>query len=70
MSSRRSLVRTARLWDSVSGEPLGEPMTHNGEVIYAEFSPDGESIITASSDKTVRIWDADTIQPKCEPTNK
>jgi hypothetical protein len=33
---------------------------HTGSVNYAEFSPDGEHIVTASSDHTARIWQAST----------
>ena len=33
---------------------------HTGEVETAVFSPDGRRILTASSDRTARIWDAQT----------
>ena len=33
----------------------------------AAFSPDGKRIVTASGDKTARIWDAATGQPIGEP---
>ena len=33
----------------------------------AAFSPDGKRIVTASADKTARLWDADTGKPIGEP---
>ena len=35
---------------------------HTNEVNSANFSPDGKRIVSASSDETVRIWDAETGQ--------
>jgi hypothetical protein len=34
--------------------------SHDGEVNSAAFNPDGSHIVTASADKTARIWDAVT----------
>ncbi|XXY49078.1 hypothetical protein WME91_54635 [Sorangium sp. So ce269] len=32
---------------------------HRGEVLLAAFSPDGQRIVTASHDRTARVWNAD-----------
>jgi WD40 repeat protein len=36
----------------------GKPLQHEAEVISAAFDAKGERIVTASADKTARIWDA------------
>ena len=33
----------------------------------AAFSPDGKRIVTASRDKTARLWDTETGKPIGEP---
>ncbi len=38
--------------------PATVPLRHNGQVISAQFSPDGQMVVTASHDKTARTWDA------------
>jgi WD40 repeat protein len=47
-----------------TGKALGEPMKHDGAVWSAQFSADGQRVVTASRDKTARIWDIPTITRK------
>ena len=54
---------TARLWDAVTGRPIGEPMKHGGPVNSAQFSPNSQQVVTASKDRTARLWDAATGKP-------
>jgi WD40 repeat protein len=42
----------------VMDRPLATLTGHTGAVNSAVFSPDGTRIVTASSDKTARVWDA------------
>src|SRR5439155_2353246 len=58
---------TARLWDAASGKPIGEPMKHEHGVSSAQFSPDGQRVVTASDDSTARLWDAASGKPIGEP---
>ena len=40
---------------------------HTGAVVSASFSPDGKRVVTASQDKTARVWDAETGKPLGAP---
>jgi hypothetical protein len=40
-----------------------QALRDDGPVYYAQFSPDGRYILTATPDGTARIWDVATAQP-------
>ncbi|HET6879416.1 MAG TPA: protein kinase [Pirellulales bacterium] len=48
----------ARIWNAQTGAPLGPPLRHGSHVEWAEFSPNGEMIVTACRDGTARLWNA------------
>ncbi|MGD9359086.1 MAG: TIR domain-containing protein [Desulfobacterales bacterium] len=54
--------KTARIWETATGEPIKVLRGHEGTLWHAEFSPDGSRIVTASNDGTARIWDAAQCQ--------
>ena len=58
---------TVRIWDAVTGKPIGEPMKHKQQVVSAAFSPDGTRVVTASIDDAAQLWDAATGKALGEP---
>ena len=51
-----SVDKTARVWDAETGKEVGAPLQHENSVISAAFSPDGRRVVTASADKTARVF--------------
>jgi eukaryotic-like serine/threonine-protein kinase len=69
-----SLDGTTRVWNAASGEPVGIPLRHSSSVglpdsIWAAFSPDARSIVTASAYATgtgtggARVWNVESGRP-------
>ncbi len=58
---------SGQLRDAHTGEPMGAPMSHNGRISAAAFSPDGRWVATAGNDKLARIWDGFTGEPVSIP---
>jgi WD40 repeat protein len=62
------------LWDATSGRLIGRLEGHGDTagrrgciVTAAAFSPDGRTLATGGMDRTARLWDATTGQPKGQP---
>jgi WD40 repeat protein len=51
-----SADKTAKLWDAETGALQSTLEGHIGNVMCCAFSPYGERVVTASSDKTARLW--------------
>jgi eukaryotic-like serine/threonine-protein kinase len=49
------------------GPRLNQVLPHDGPVLHAEFSPDSRRVVTASFDRTARVWDAATGQAVAPP---
>src|SRR6185369_2153779 len=42
--------------------PLAMPLAHAGKVVVAQFSPDGQRLLTGYHDNAMRLWDTRTSQ--------
>jgi len=61
-----SLDRTAKIWDSSTGECKQTLTGHSDTLTSAAFSADASIIVTASFDNTAKIWDSSTGE--CQQT--
>ncbi len=57
----------AVVYDTANGRPVGVPLHHDDDVFSPCFGPDGTWLVTASDDRTVRRWNAETGAPMGEP---
>jgi steroid delta-isomerase-like uncharacterized protein len=65
MKGLLALTLTLRIGhaSAATNSTLAAPAGLEGGVRSAQFSPDGTRIVTSSSNKTVRVWDARTGKP-------
>ena len=52
--------KVAEINDIVSGQQIAALEGHSDTITAIALSPDGQMILTASSDNTIRLWDSDT----------
>ncbi len=64
----RLAMHRFRFYATLAHAPLLErTLTHAGGVLHAQFSADGTRVVTASQDRTARVWDAQTGEPLAPP---
>lgn len=56
-----SMDRTVSVWMSGAGAPPRLLTDHVEAVLSTRFSPDGRWLVTAGSDRTAKLYDADTL---------
>jgi WD40 repeat protein len=47
----------ACLWDVETGSRVGTPINPGGIVFWADFSPNGQQLLTVSENNSVQLWD-------------
>jgi WD40 repeat protein len=62
-----SVDDSARVWNTLTGQPVTPPLKHQSVVNNISFSLDGSRVLTSSTDTTARLWDATTGQPIAPP---
>jgi WD40 repeat protein len=69
LASSDGWSRTGHLWDVETSTIQKRLKGHTGKIRDIAFSPDSRTLVTASSDKTMRLWDVNTgIEQKELPT--
>jgi hypothetical protein len=56
-----------RVLEVATGRPVGPVLEHKNTVFDAAFSPDGQMLLTSSSDSTARLWSVPDGKPLARP---
>jgi len=59
--------RMAMIWDTTTGQLVGEPLQHDDYVESGVFSPNSKWVVTVSRDQTARVWKTINGQPVGHP---
>ncbi|KZT35604.1 WD40 repeat-like protein [Sistotremastrum suecicum HHB10207 ss-3] len=54
--------RSVRLWDGVSGSPVGKPVQGQNAILSVLFSPDGRFLATGAWDGTICLLDRQAVE--------
>lgn len=58
------LVCYSCIWDLQVGKKTSEFDAHNGDVVSISLSPDKNTYVTGSVDRTCKLWDVRESTPK------